>query len=163
LSFVRRYAVENPNLTDQALLADIAKNDKSNDVREAAVAKLNDQALLADIAKHDKDEDVREAEGAFGRKSSGTEEVDIVALTRAKDIEGLLRAFSLSQDWKGRELVVVALQVIFKDAKGNDNFQSNAMVSALKDIIMLCKAETSGGSYRENCIDCAQKLLEHFK
>ena len=84
---------------------------------------------------------------------------DIVLLTRAKDIEGLGRAFSLARDWNNREVIVVALQMIHKETKADASFQGEALASALKDIIMLCKAETSGGSYRENCLDGAQKLL----
>lgn len=84
---------------------------------------------------------------------------DIVLLTRARDIEGLKRAFSLAQDWNNREVIVVALQMIYKDTKTDASFQGKALASALKDIIMLCEAETSGGSYRENCIDSSKKLL----
>ena len=54
---VRREAVE--KLTDQNLLAEIAKSDKDSVVRIIAVEKLTDQNLLAEIAKNDKDFDVR--------------------------------------------------------------------------------------------------------
>ena len=99
---------------------------------------------------------------AFFKRSKANKPVtyeDIVLLTRAKDIEGLGRAFSLAQDWNNREVIVVALQMIHRETKADANFQGMALASALKDIIMLCKAETSGGSYRENCLDCSQKLL----
>ena len=43
------------NLTDQSVLADIAKNDKDRFVRFAAVDKLTDQIALADIAMHGND------------------------------------------------------------------------------------------------------------
>jgi hypothetical protein len=88
---------------------------------------------------------------------------DIVLLTRAKDIEGLRRAFSLAPDWHNREVIVSALQMIYKDTKADADFQGKALASALKDIIMLCQAETSGGSYRENCLDGSQKLLAYLE
>jgi len=40
-------------LTNQALLADIAKNDKTGDVRVAAVKNLADQAILTEISEKD--------------------------------------------------------------------------------------------------------------
>jgi hypothetical protein len=42
-------------LTDQSVLADIAKNDKYLDVGEAAIEKLSDKIILADFANNDKD------------------------------------------------------------------------------------------------------------
>ena len=46
-------------LTDQAILANIAKNDVASVIRCAAVKNLTDQSVLADIAKNDTDCDVR--------------------------------------------------------------------------------------------------------
>jgi hypothetical protein len=54
---VRETAVK--RLTSQTILADVAKNDDWGSVRKAAVDRVTDQAVLADIAKHDEDEDVR--------------------------------------------------------------------------------------------------------
>jgi hypothetical protein len=55
-------AVENPNLTDQSVIAYIAKNagDPSY-VRGVAIAKLTDRSLLADLAKSAHASDVRDA------------------------------------------------------------------------------------------------------
>jgi hypothetical protein len=58
-AFVRKAAVE--SLTDQGLLADMAKTDSSNLVRRAAVDKLTDQLVLAGIVKTDRSTDVRQA------------------------------------------------------------------------------------------------------
>jgi hypothetical protein len=58
-SDVRRDAVK--RVTDQSVLADIAKNDKDSDVRTAAVERVTDQSVLADMAKNDKNDDVRTA------------------------------------------------------------------------------------------------------
>jgi hypothetical protein len=61
---VRKTAFE--KLTDQAVLADVAKNGKYYDVRKAAAeklmgtfGKLTDPAVLADIVKNDKDCNMR--------------------------------------------------------------------------------------------------------
>jgi len=54
-------AVAVAKLTDQSLIADIAKTDSSSVVRSAAVRMLTDQVVLADVAKRDEDRDVREA------------------------------------------------------------------------------------------------------
>jgi len=49
---VRREAVD--KLTDQAVLADLAKNDAEYYVRWGAVKKITDQAVLTDVAENDK-------------------------------------------------------------------------------------------------------------
>lgn len=54
----REAAVE--NITDQAVLTEIAKNDKYPDVRIKAIKEITDQTLLAEIAKKDKDSGVRD-------------------------------------------------------------------------------------------------------
>ena len=67
---VRLAAVQ--KLTDQPLLADIAKNAVEQIVRTTAALKLTDQAVLAEIAKNDFDPLVRAAAAerlrALGRK-----------------------------------------------------------------------------------------------
>ena len=54
---VREAAVK--NLTDQALLAEIAKNDRDKWVREAAMKKIIDQDLLAEIDRNDKEREAQ--------------------------------------------------------------------------------------------------------
>jgi hypothetical protein len=54
---VRKAAVE--HLTDQNVLADIAKNATDSDVRKAAVERVTDGGLLVDIARNDKGATVR--------------------------------------------------------------------------------------------------------
>ena len=49
---MRREAVD--KLTDQAVLADLAKNDAEYYVRWGAVKKITDQAVLTDVAENDK-------------------------------------------------------------------------------------------------------------
>lgn len=59
---LRHIAVEKLNeLQHQTLFADIAKNDKNENVRKAAIKKLTDQTLLADLAKNDESADIRMA------------------------------------------------------------------------------------------------------
>lgn len=88
---------------------------------------------------------------------------EIAELVRANNISGLLRAFSLADGWETRERVMVALGNVCRDAKVGTDYERSEMVSTLRSIIELCKAETSGGSYRENCIDHAQMLLKRFE
>jgi hypothetical protein len=49
------------DLTDHAVLAKIAVEDKDADVRRAAVERLTDQAALAKVAVGDKDKSIRRA------------------------------------------------------------------------------------------------------
>ena len=61
---VRRAAVKNKNLTNQAVLAEVALNDECEYVREAAVKKLIDPDVLESIVigdKKDKNANVRRA------------------------------------------------------------------------------------------------------
>src|ERR1039457_6006981 len=48
-------------LTDQALLAEIARNDQDVDVRKVAVERLTDQVVLAEIIRNDSFSEVRQA------------------------------------------------------------------------------------------------------
>ncbi|MCJ7565433.1 MAG: hypothetical protein MUP52_12715 [Candidatus Aminicenantes bacterium] len=84
---------------------------------------------------------------------------DVAQFTRANDIAGLLRAFSLSANWETRELLVVALGIICRDARQGRDYSGDEMVNALRSIVELCTAESSGGTYRTNCIEHAQMLL----
>jgi len=62
VSEIRIYAADRliDQTVAQAVFADIAKNNKDWEVREAAVRRLTSQALLADIARNDKEDSVRE-------------------------------------------------------------------------------------------------------
>jgi hypothetical protein len=48
-------------ISDQAILAEVAKNHKDDSVRQAAVEKLTDQAVLVEVVKSDSSSVVREA------------------------------------------------------------------------------------------------------
>ena len=58
-SHVRKEAVE--GLTDQRILAQMARTDDDEEVRRAAVYKLTDQNVIGDIARNDINSDVRAA------------------------------------------------------------------------------------------------------
>ena len=47
------------NLSDQAVLAEVAKNDPNANIRRKAVKKLKDQAALGEVAQNDKKTDIR--------------------------------------------------------------------------------------------------------
>jgi hypothetical protein len=57
---VRKAAVQNPNFTDQNLLAEIAQKDENSYVRLAAVEKLTNQSALSEIINKETDNSVRE-------------------------------------------------------------------------------------------------------
>ena len=54
---IRRKAVK--KLKDQAALGEVAQNDKKTDIRIAALKRLTDQALIGEVAKTDRKTDVR--------------------------------------------------------------------------------------------------------
>lgn len=58
---IRLAAVENPALTDQALLANLAMKETDSALRAAAVLKLTDQAVVSAFALEETDIAVREA------------------------------------------------------------------------------------------------------
>lgn len=67
ISWIRYEAVSNPNFQDQKLLAEIAMTDKETLVCKAAVENLKDLQLLIEFARADKRSDLREA--AIGNRN----------------------------------------------------------------------------------------------
>lgn len=84
----------------------------------------------------------------------------IAELTQTSDVRALIDVFSRSDSWQIRELVTVALGNICRDSRVNVDYRGTVMLSALRSVIDLCNAETSGGSYRTNCLDHARMLLQ---
>jgi hypothetical protein len=82
----------------------------------------------------------------------------IKELSDSSNVTGLLSAFSLG-DWQTRELVVAALGNICRDSSPDGGYDASEMTAALQSIRALCKADSTGGTYRQNCIDHAQMLL----
>ena len=89
-SNVRKAPVE--RVTDQNVLADIAKNAVSPEDGIAAVARVTDQNLLTDIAKNAKDPDVRMA-----------------ALAPVTDKDLLANIAKNTKDWVVRKVVMYRL------------------------------------------------------
>ena len=87
----------------------------------------------------------------------------IAELIRYSDILGLRSVFNLAGTWQKRELVIVALGNLYRDSPQMNESQQAVLMSALKDIVELCKAETSGGTYRQNCLEHAQLLINRLK
>ncbi|MFA5843871.1 MAG: hypothetical protein WC971_03470 [Coriobacteriia bacterium] len=83
------------------------------------------------------------------------------------DVAALTEAFSLG-DWDTRETVIVAFDKMLAakgtaariGEHGDDPEVRRQARSALHDIVSLCRAERSGGSYRDNCIRTGERLLE---
>jgi hypothetical protein len=74
-------------LTDQSVLADVAKNDRNGYVRLVAVKKLTDQSVLADVAKNDEDEYVRDV--ALGKLTDQSVLADIAQYEENWDVKKL--------------------------------------------------------------------------
>jgi hypothetical protein len=91
-SYVRKAAAK--ELTDQAVLTEIAKTDQDADVRKAVVEKLTDQEALADVAESGKHRDARfgalekvvnEAALAEIAKSSTNGDIRLAAAVKLSD------------------------------------------------------------------------------
>ena len=94
-----------------------------------------------------------------GGKASEIVSADAFAeLVTAGDIEGLLRLFSLAGDWDTRETVMVGFKELYGQHQSSDEVRAR-LRTVLPDILALCRAESSGGSYRDNCISAAEALL----
>jgi len=92
---IRLFAVNNPSLSDQAMIGDVAKSASDNDVRRAAAMRLTDQAILAAIAKIEKDSYV--LKGIFENTSLKDEHaLSDIALTAADEEASWLAARKLT-------------------------------------------------------------------
>ena len=79
------------------------------------------------------------------------------------DIEGLRRSFSLADSWETREMVVVAFMNLVRDKPDTVTGERTTLLNALDDILALSKAEASGGTFRQNCIDQTQSLANRVR
>lgn len=87
----------------------------------------------------------------------------IADLVSRGDIAGLRQAFSYAQSWETRELVVVAFMNLFRDSPEIVQAKRAIVLGALNDILELSRAESSGGTHRNNCIDQAQSLADRIR
>ena len=110
-------------------------------------------------------DEYRRSERAMGMAVSADPTLSMMGfadLVSSGDIEGLRQTFSYAQSWETREMVVVAFMNLFRDRPDIIEAKGTIVKSALNDIIELSKAETSGGTYRQNCIDQAGSLADRI-
>jgi hypothetical protein len=141
------------NLTDQAVLARMAIEDKDESVRVAAFAKLTDQAALAKIAIEDKDESARVA--AFAKLTdqavlakmaieNDDKSVRIAAIAKLTD-QAVLFKIAITEYWEIRKAAIAKLtdqalliEVIAR-LEGHDGEGCRAAVARLTDQAVLAK------------------------
>ena len=102
--------------------------------------------------------EARRSRLTFQLSHGGTGAMMAISECSARDLDVLLSAFSLG-DWQTRELVMAAFGNICRDNKPGEDYDTAEMVSALRSIRALCSADSTGGSYRQNCLDQARMLL----
>ena len=134
-------------LTDQNVLADIAKNEKYSDVRKAAVEQLTDQIELATIAKNDIDIYIRKA-----------------AVEKLTDQNVLADVAKNDTDSTVRKAAVEKLtdQNVLADVAKNDT-DSVVRKAALEKLIDrdLLADVAKNGKYSDVCIAAAHRLVNH--
>ena len=81
---------------------------------------------------------------------------EIGEMIKRGDVEGLFSIFNRAGDWDTRETIIVAFQTMIHENRAFDRVE---MIKTLRDIELVCKAETGGGTFRTNCIGVAQDLL----
>ena len=148
-------------LTDQALIAKVAKNAKSDDVRESALRKLTDQLLLADIAKNDEDWDVREA--AVQRLDNQTDLADIArtdywhgvreaAVSRIEDIDVLADIAGNDKEYSVRHQAAIRRSLLVEMSKPDAHHHADpevrlASVEKLTDQALLADIAINDNHY----------------
>ena len=85
---------------------------------------------------------------------------EIGEMIKAGDVKGLSQIFQKAGDWDTRETVVVALRNMVWQKHAFDRAE---MIDALTSIEQVCSAETSGGTYRTNCLEMARDLLRELQ
>jgi hypothetical protein len=131
---VRAEAVKNPNLTDQEVLTEIAKNDEDEWVRKYAADKLEDKSLAqtvyAEIVKNYEYDDLRSSAA-----SRLTDQI-LLADTARKDKSSLVR-MTAADKLKDRNL---AQSVYIDVAKnGKEKWARSEAVKRLADLLLLAE------------------------
>jgi hypothetical protein len=144
---VREAVVQNLNLTDEAVLARIAKADGSANVYSAAVAKVSDQALLGDVASTGRSE--------VARIAAVKKLIDEVLLTeiatrQGDSIVGLIAYLTLVARGDARLLPEPVRRSLEQRAQRERNWRAQLEVSALQ-----CRhvegAPTTRGGWTTTC------------
>ena len=129
------------------------KKSRDSEVRDVAIEK--EEVKIKSSQMESKEE-------AKTQEIGKAREVDLSTLgdvIRACDVKRLSEAFQQAANWDAREWVVVALGNICRDSKADVDYDKSEMIKTLEDIIQVCKAETTGGTYRTACLENAQMLL----
>lgn len=91
---------------------------------------------------------------------SGTEKMvnlqEIGEMIITGNVKRLAQIFQKAGNWDTRETAVIAIQNMVGEKR---DFNHAEMIEALRNIELVCKFETGGGSYRTNCLNVAQNLL----
>lgn len=82
-------------------------------------------------------------------------------LVKTADVEGLRNLFSLG-DWDTRETVMVAFREVYRQHQEDGSLRER-LRGAVTQALSLCRADASGGSYRQNCIDAGERLLSDIQ
>ncbi len=131
---VRAEAVKNPNLTDQGVLTEIAKNDEEEWLKKHAADKLEDKSLAqnvyAEIVKNYKYEDLR---SSAARRL--TDQI-LLADTAKKDKNTLVR-MTAADKLKDRNLAQLVYIDIAKN--GKEEWERTAAVKRLSDLLLLAE------------------------
>lgn len=116
-------------------------------------------AKMSDVERTAAAAEARRSRLTMQLNHGGTAAMMAIRECSVRDIPILLSAFSLG-DWQTRELAMAAFGNICRDNRPGDDYDAAEMLSALRSIKALCSADSTGGSYRRNCLDQAQMLLD---
>ena len=80
-------------------------------------------------------------------------------MVKAGDVKALSEIFQKAANWGTREWAVVALERIIIE---RIRYDRDEMIEALNEIVQVCEAEKTGGTYRTNCLEIANRLLQRL-
>ena len=104
-----------------------------------------------------------EAKIGEGGKVRNIDEYVLAEMIKVCDVKGLSEDFQKAANWDTREWAIVALGNICGSKKAGVDYDKSEMIKTLKDIIEICKAERTGGTYRIACLENAEMLLEKLE
>jgi len=87
----------------------------------------------------------------------------LAKMIETSDIRGLSEVFQKAENWDTREWAVVALGHICRDKRAEIDYDKLEMIKTLKDIVEVCEAERTGGTYRTACLENARMFLEGLR
>ncbi|GAI80829.1 unnamed protein product, partial [marine sediment metagenome] len=84
-------------------------------------------------------------------------------MIETSDVRGLSEVFQKAENWDTREWAVVTLGHICRDKRAEIDYDKLEMIKTLKDIVQVCEAERTGGTYRTACLENARMFLEGLR